>query len=64
MNYNTAEEKMISVVHCIKKYRSFIIGNPLTIITDNKSIMYINNCKRLNARMTRWVLLIQEYITT
>lgn len=64
VNYSTAEKEMISVIPYIMKFRSFSISNLLAIITNNKSITYINNCKLLNTRMRRRVLLIEEYDIT
>ena len=48
-------------VHSLSKFRSYILGAKLTIITDNKALVFLLKCKLLGARLTRWILAIQEY---
>ena len=42
-------------------HRIYISGQPLTIITDNKALTFIQKCHLNNTRITRWILSIQEY---
>ena len=39
----------------------YILGQPLTIITDNKALTFMHKCHLNNSRITRWILAIQEY---
>lgn len=61
LNYFTTELELLSVVHCLKKFRMYVLGSPLTIITDNKALTFIQKCHLNNSRITRWILGIQEY---
>ena len=38
-----------------------MLGRPLTIITDNKALTFMQKCQLTNSRITRWILAIQEY---
>ena len=46
------------IVHSLSKFRSYILGAKLTIITDNKALVILLKCKLLGARLTRWILAI------
>lgn len=61
LNYFTTELELLSIVHCLKKFRIYIMGNPITIITDNKALSFIQKCRLSNSRITRWILGMQEY---
>ena len=61
LNYFTTELELLSVVHCLQKFRTYVFGKPLTIITDNKALIFIKKCHLNNSRITRWILAIQEY---
>lgn len=56
INYFTTELELLSVVNCLKKFRMYVLGNPLTIITDNKALTFIQKCQLNNSRITRWIL--------
>jgi transposase InsO family protein len=61
LNYNTTEKELLSIVHCLKKFRIYVLGQKLTIVTDNKALTFIKKCHLNNSRITRWILGIQEY---
>ena len=60
-NYFTTEKELLAIVQCLKKFRIYIIGQPLTILTDNKALTFIQKCHLNNTRIARWILAIQEY---
>ena len=41
LNYFTTELELLSVVHCLKQFKTYVLGRPLTIITDNKALTFI-----------------------
>jgi hypothetical protein len=49
------------VVHALKIWRHYIIGNKFKIFTDHKSLKYIFTQKELNLRQRRWLELIKDY---
>lgn len=61
LNYHTTEKELLSIIHCLRKFRIYLLGNRFTIITDNKALTFLHKCHLSNARITRWILSIQEY---
>jgi mRNA-degrading endonuclease YafQ of YafQ-DinJ toxin-antitoxin module len=61
LNYHTTEKELLSIIHSLQKFRIYLLGHKFTIITDNKALTFIHKCYRGNARITRWLLSIQEY---
>jgi hypothetical protein len=60
LNYTVTEREFLAVVYTIDKFRHYITGYPTFIHTDHTSIKYLMNTPITNARVTRWLLLLQE----
>ena len=60
-NYNVTEKELLSVVFACSKFRTYILGYPVTIRTDHKSISFLRRCKLSHGQLARWVLALQEY---
>lgn len=60
LNYTTTEKELLSIIHCLKKFRIYLVGRKFTIVTDNKGL-FLQKCHLTNARTTRWILPLQEY---
>lgn len=60
-NYTTIEKELLVVVFTIEKYRSYIVGSKVTIHFDHSTIKYLIAKKDAKMRLTRWVLLLQEF---
>src|ERR1041385_8005991 len=50
LNYATHDLELAAVVHALKTWRHFLIGNKCDIYTDHKSLKYIFTQKELNLR--------------
>ena len=61
LNYATHDLELASVVHALKTWRHFLIGNHCDVYTDHKSLKYIFTQKELNLRQRRWLELIKDY---
>lgn len=61
LNYHTTEKELLSILHCLNKFRIYLMGRKFTIITDNKALTFLNKCYLSSSRMTRWILAIQEF---
>jgi hypothetical protein len=61
INYPTHDLELVAVIHAIKIWRHYLIGNVCNIYTDHKSLKYIFTQPELNMRQRRWLELIKDY---
>ncbi|WVZ84285.1 hypothetical protein U9M48_031335 [Paspalum notatum var. saurae] len=60
-NYATHDLELAAVVHALKIWRHYLLGNTCHIYTDHKSLEYILTQPELNMRQRRWLELIKDY---
>ena len=61
LNYPTHDLELAAVVHALKIWRHYLLGNKVHIYTDHKSLKYIFTQFELNMRQRRWLELIKDY---
>jgi hypothetical protein len=61
VNYLTHDLELTAVVHALKIWRHYLLGNKVHIFTDHKSLRYIFTQPKLNLRKRRWLELIKDY---
>jgi len=64
MNYNVTEKEFLAVVHSLNKFRHDITGYQTFVHTDHAAIRYLMNKHDVNARIVRWLLLLQQFDLT
>jgi hypothetical protein len=60
-HYPTHDLELAVVVHALKIWRHYLLGNIYHIYTDHKSLKYIFTQSELNMRHRRWLELIKDY---
>jgi hypothetical protein len=60
-NYPTHDLELAAIVHALKIWRHYLIGNKCHIFTDHKSLKYIFTQPNLNLHQPRWLELIKDY---
>jgi hypothetical protein len=60
-NYPTHDLGLAAVIHTLKIWRHYLMGNKCDIYTDHKSLKYIFTQSELNLRQRRWLELIKDY---
>ena len=60
-NYPTHDLELSAVVHALKIWRHYLIGNKYEIYTNHKSLKYIFTQSEFNLRQRRWLELIKDY---
>jgi ribonuclease HI len=60
-NYPTHDLEFAAVVHALKIWRHYLIGNKCEIYTDHKSLKYIFTQPDLNLIQRRWLELVKDY---
>ena len=64
LNYTVTEKEFLAVIHAVNKFRHYITGYPVILYTDHSAIKYLANKPVTNARVTRWLILLQEFDIT
>ena len=54
----------MAVVFALEKFRSYIVGSPVTIFTDHAALKYLFSKQDTKPRLTRWILMWQEFNLT
>ena len=52
-NYTTMEKEFLAVVFALEKFRSYIVGSPVTIFTDHVTLKYLLSKQNTKPRLTR-----------
>eukprot|EP00253_Pinus_taeda_P031367 PITA_31367 len=64
LNYIVTEKEFLAVIHAVNKFRHYITGYPVILYTDHSTITYLANKPITNGRITRWLILLQEFDIT
>jgi hypothetical protein len=60
-HYPTHDLELTKVVHALKIWHHYLLGNTCHLHTDYKSLKYIFTQSELNMRQRRWLELIKDY---
>ena len=63
-NYITTEKEFLTIVFALEKFRSYILGSSITIFIDHATLKYLLFKLDTKPRLTRWILLCQEFNLT
>ena len=55
------EQELLAIVYAIDKFKHYITGYSTFLQTDDSTIKYLMNKPITNARVTRWLLILQEF---
>ncbi|WVZ75678.1 hypothetical protein U9M48_023713, partial [Paspalum notatum var. saurae] len=61
VNYPTHDLELAAVIHALKIWRHYQLGNTCHIYTEHKSLKYILTQPELNMRQRQWLELIKGY---
>ena len=64
LNYIVTEKEFLAVVYSINKFRHYITCYEFFLHTDHSTIRFLMNKPITNGRVTRWLLLLQEFNIT
>ena len=62
--YTITEKEFLAVVYSINKFHHYITGYEFFVHTDHSAIIFLMNKPITNGRVTRWLLLLQEFNIT
>lgn len=61
LSYFTTEKELLAIKWACEKFRSYIYGERVYIMTDHQALVFLNKCRFLNQRLMRLSLCLQEY---
>lgn len=61
VGYGTTEKELLAIIWALQKFRSYLLGAEIHVITDHAALTFLRECKLSHARITRWSLAIQDY---
>jgi len=64
LNYIVTKKEFLAIVHAINKFIKYITSYEIFVHTDHSAIRYLMNKQVTNERLTRWLLLLQEFSIT
>ncbi len=59
--YSTTEQECLAMVEAIKHFRSYLYGQPFTVVTDHKPLEHLDSFKSHNGRVMRWRMMLADY---
>ena len=64
LDYTVTEKELLAIVHSLNKFRHYITSYKTFIHNDHAAIRYLMNKPNVNARIIRWLLLLQQFDLT
>lgn len=61
LNWTTTEQEFYAVISTIKKFETYLRGSKFHILTDHKALLFVQNMKLYNSRVTRWILFLEQF---
>ena len=59
-NYPVHDLELAAVVHALKHWRHYLLGNHCEIFTDHQSLKYLFTQPDLNLRRQRWIEMVAD----
>jgi hypothetical protein len=60
-NYGVTEIEGLGVVFAFERFRAYVLGQYVEVITDHSALRFIFNGSCTNARLMRWAVQLQEF---
>ncbi|QNQ00124.1 Retrovirus-related Pol polyprotein from transposon 17.6 [Yarrowia lipolytica] len=61
-NYCTREKEFYGIIHALKKWRHYLLGQPFRIETDHQSLTYFSSqTEPPSGRLSRWLDFLADY---
>ncbi|KAL0430431.1 UNVERIFIED_CONTAM: Transposon Tf2-11 polyprotein [Sesamum radiatum] len=59
--YSVHEKELLTVVHCFRLWRHYLLGSPFVVKTDNTAVSHFMTQPKLTSRQARWKELLSEF---
>ena len=54
MNYGTHEREILVVIHALRTWRHYLLGNHFIVVTDHNSLKYLQTQPAFSRHQARW----------
>ncbi|KAK3036750.1 hypothetical protein RJ639_029715 [Escallonia herrerae] len=59
--YTTHEKELLTVVHCLRIWRHYLLGSNFIVWTDNTAVSHFLSQSKLTSKQARWQELLAEF---
>ena len=60
-NYTTTEREGLAMVYALQNFRHYLLGGHFKMFTDHFALKYLVNKPVMGGKISRWLLLFQEF---
>jgi hypothetical protein len=60
-NYSTIEREALGMLYFVQEFRHYLLTMSFTFYVDHQALMYVVNKPIIQGRVSRWLLLLQEF---
>ncbi|KAF2885406.1 hypothetical protein ILUMI_20751 [Ignelater luminosus] len=60
-NYRATEKECLAMVFGVEKFRAYIKGTTLTVITDHHSLLWLHRMRDPSGKLARWSVRLQQF---
>jgi hypothetical protein len=60
-NWGIIEKEAFAIVHFLQKFRYYLVGSKVTVISDHSALQWLFHQKEPTGRVARWIMKIQEF---
>ena len=61
VNYATHERELLAVIHALRTWRHYLLGNHFIVVTDHNLLKYLQTQPTLSRRQARWSEFLAEF---
>ena len=62
VNYSATDREFLAIVHCLRKWRHFLMGRDFIVFSDHASLSHFQSMPHLNKRQIRWLEFLSEFL--
>ena len=56
-----AREEIMTIMHCLRKWRHYLLGSKFVVKTDNVATSYFQSQKNITPKQSRWQDFLEEF---
>ena len=60
-NYATHEKDLLAMIHALRTWPHYLLGNHFMVVTDHNSLKYLHTQPTLSRRQARWAEFLAEF---